>query len=89
MFNTTLARKNLYLDSLRRNQTTWIGVQFHFPLPWCTKKFYISIHRWNEFNEIVVWVEIEKQWGYHEEIDSWNEDCNWSHLPAGLHHTLG
>jgi hypothetical protein len=60
MFNIALERAHIYLDSLRRNGTQWIGLQFYF-LPFlCATKIYKFVQHWDEFEEIISWVHMLK-----------------------------
>jgi hypothetical protein len=59
MFHVASTRTHLYIDSLRRNGTKWLGLRFHFPLLWCALNNYRSVQHWNEFEEIATWVEVE------------------------------
>jgi hypothetical protein len=88
MFNISLARINLYLDTLKRSGTKWIGLQFYFLLLWCTSKVYKIVQHWNEFIEVVALIEIDKSIRYHEGTESGHEAYNWIIYLLNVKNTL-
>ena len=79
-----LNRTHFYIFSSRRNGTKWIGLKFHFPLLWFSIKGYEVVQNWNEFEDIVTWIEMDICLGYYIDKYFGNLSYNWSKVHLGF-----
>ena len=79
-FRLTVTRSNLYVNSLRRLGTQWIGLMFHYQPIQCRIIQYRVTNLWNEHEEVTIWEEVDKNVGFHTKTSDGNPSYNWSQL---------
>lgn len=84
LFNFSMARAELCVDSMKRNSTRWLGLIFHYPLIWCPARVYRITLQWDEFNEFAQWTQVDWTLGFYTSEVFGHPPYNWSDIRAGI-----
>lgn len=74
-------KANLYINSLCRNGTKWLGLRFYILLLWYRRKNYSAPEQWDEFIEMTTWMEVDRCLGFCSKIGVGHPSYSWTTTP--------
>jgi hypothetical protein len=83
-FGLALNQASFYANSLLRYGSRWLGLRFHFPIIWCPNRFYKATTAWDEEEERLQWLQMERALGYYNAGEFGHPTYDWGAVHAGI-----